>query len=514
MRNYACGGQPQLPNITFTVSSLSGTVLATANSGALPINPDGRVWKQYGLTFTTPPAVDAVVLTLSIAAQRGCGNAFIVDDITFSMCGPAVDASVGGQTDVRLCADYTNLVVLKGSFGSGFRDPVVQWQNSLDSGKTWVDLAGVTTLNYTMPHRNNGLVLYRMAVAERPNINSLHCRMVSGSVLTDVHPVLQHHPPQDISGCLNKDLHLPEADRLTIKNEWTGPNGYYSTDPKAVVSAIQYADTGVYRFKQLFNSGCTSLDTFNVKVYPSTTISTQTLYSICEGSAVQLNASGNGTFKWTPSTGISNDAIPNPVAYPRDSIFYQVLVTNAYGCKDSALVTINVLRNPVANAGPGKTIVIGDTVVLDGSVKGTGVTSYWSPSTFIDDYHSTTPKVYPDVNTQYTLTVSSTVGCGSSVSATTVKVYRDIFIPTAFTPNADGINDRFRIFAADGYKLNKFVVYNRWGQLVFKAKEISDSWDGNVNNSPQSTGSYVYYLEIETSQHKKIVKQGTITLVR
>jgi gliding motility-associated-like protein len=93
-------------------------------------------------------------------------------------------------------------------------------------------------------------------------------------------------------------------------------------------------------------------------------------------------------------------------------------------------------------------------------------------------------------------------------------VYKDIYIPSAFTPNGDGTNDRFKVFAADGYKLIKFLVYNRWGQPIFSARETSEGWDGKMNNQQQPADTYVYYLEIESSQLKKIVKKGTITLVR
>lgn len=514
MSNLACGGSPQLPNITFTVSSLSGATLASTQSGELPVL-DERIFKEYGVSFTTPADVNAVVVTLSIDAQRGCGNAFVVDDITFKMCGPTVTATIDGKTDpANVCADYSDPFILNGTFAAGFIDPVVQWQNSFDSGKTWIDIPGITTPSYKIPHRSIGTIIYRMAVAERGNINSLHCRVVSNPIYTEVHPVPEHHAPQSVIGCLTKDLHLPEADPSALNIEWTGPNGYTSTDPKSIVPEINYSDTGMYRLKQSFYFGCTSIDTFNLNVFPSTTISTQTLYSICEGTTVNLSASGNGTFKWMPSTGLSRDDISNPVASPHDSTKYKVIVTNTFGCKDSAEVKINVLRNPVAYAGTDKTIVTGDTVLLNALVRGTAIKSAWSPPTFISDPSLITPKVFPPENTRYTLTASSTVGCGSSTSSVLIKVFKDIYIPTAFTPNGDGINDRLRIFAADGYKLNKFLIYNRLGQLVFKAKNTEDGWDGTMNNNPQSADTYVFYLEIENTEHKKIEKKGTITLIR
>ncbi len=514
MRSYTCNSNPQLPNITFTVSSLAGKILATANSGSLPVE-DGVIFKQYGLSFVTQPDVDAVVLTLSIDAKRGCGNLFVVDDITFSACGPGVTATIDGKTEpANVCADYTNPFILNGAYTSGFNDPVVQWQSSSDSGLSWFDITGATNLSYVIPHRRIGDALYRMAVAERSNINSLHCRVVSNTIYTKIFPLPEHHAPQTLIGCISKDLQLPNSDPSALSNTWSGPNGYSSNDPKAIVHNVSMADTGIYQLQQNFYFGCTSVDTFNLKVFPSVTVSTQTLYSICEGNTINLSASGQGSFKWTPATALSNDTISNPMASPHDSIIYKVLLTNSFGCKDSAEITINVFKNPQVSAGPDKTIVTGDTVLLNGSVKGTAVTYLWNPTTFMDDPSVVTPKVYPQQNTEYTIRAVSNVGCGDVTSKASVKVFKDIFIPNAFTPNYDGINDQFKIFAADGYVFTRLLIYDRWGKLVFSAKDAGDEWNGTANNEPQPQGTYVYYLEFKKSSGKKIIRKGIVSLLR
>ncbi|CAN5248064.1 hypothetical protein BH11BAC6_BH11BAC6_07950 [soil metagenome] len=514
MQKFSCGGNPVLPNIVFTVSSLSGVVLASTSTGDMPIQ-NSISWRQFGLSFTTPAGTDAVILKLTTNPPFGCGSAFMVDDITFSMCGPAVTATLDGKTDGgNVCADYTNPFILQGTYAPGFTDPVVQWQNSFDSSKTWSDIAGEKTLTYAIPHRLSGTIEYRMLVAERPNINSPHCRIVSNPIYTEIHPVPPHRAPQDFLGCINNTLQFPPPDPRALTVDWTGPNGFHSTDPLAVVPDVNYKDTGIYRLWQTYYFGCTTVDTFNLKVFPSTTINTQTLYSICEGNTINLSASGLGTFKWTPPTGLSNDAIPNPVVTPTDSIIYKVLVTNTFGCKDSADVVINVYRNPVANAGPDRTIVLGDTVLLQSFVKGTAVNYAWSPVSYMNNPQLTAPRVYPPSQTIYTLTAISTVGCGTSVSDVIVKVYKDIAIPKAFTPNGDGKNDQFKVYAADGYQILKFLVYDRWGKAVFAGRTSNDGWDGNWNGQQQPAGIYVYYLEMKTTIGKIISRKGTLVLLR
>jgi gliding motility-associated-like protein len=173
-----------------------------------------------------------------------------------------------------------------------------------------------------------------------------------------------------------------------------------------------------------------------------------------------------------------------------------------------------VNQKPVADAGPDRKINLGDSVVLNGSVSGTSVNFSWSPPSFIDDIHSKTPTVYPPEDAEYILTVNSEVGCGSSSSSAIVKVYKDVYVPSAFTPNNDGKNDLFRVMAADNYKRFKLVVYNRWGQLIFETTDMNKGWDGKFRDVQLASDVYVYYLEIVSASNRTITKKGTITLIR
>jgi gliding motility-associated-like protein len=229
---------------------------------------------------------------------------------------------------------------------------------------------------------------------------------------------------------------------------------------------------------------------------------------------VVLSASGGERYQWTPAEGLSSDTIANPIAQPLTSTLYNITISNTFGCRDSALVKVNVFQNLYINAGPDQNINTGDSVMLNATVKGTSVDFFWSPSTFIDDIHSVTPKVYPTEDAIYTLAANSAVGCGSATSSVKIKVYKNIYISNAFTPNDDGKNDKFRIIAADNYQQFKLLIFNKWGGLIYSTTDINNAWDGRFKGELQPTGPYVYYVEIHTASNKKISKKGTIMLLR
>ena len=109
---------------------------------------------------------------------------------------------------------------------------------------------------------------------------------------------------------------------------------------------------------------------------------------------------------------------------------------------------------------------------------------------------------------------NSAVGCGSDSASVKIKVYTDIYIPSAFTPNGDGKNDRFRIIAANNYKQFKLVIFNKMGGIIYSTTDINNSWDGTFKGEQQPAGTYVYSVVITTASNKKIVKKGTIILLR
>jgi hypothetical protein len=150
--------------------------------------------------------------------------------------------------------------------------------------------------------------------------------------------------------------------------------------------------------------------------------------SVCIGSSVQLTATGGGTYSWSPSIGLSDASIANPLASPNISGSYVVTVTSAAGCvaTDDVLVTVNPL--PTANPGSGAANCSGTGAQLSGAG---GTTYLWAPNTGLNSPNISNPLATPAATADYTLTVTDANGCVSPPSAPiTVTVFSQPAAPS------------------------------------------------------------------------------------
>jgi gliding motility-associated-like protein len=112
--------------------------------------------------------------------------------------------------------------------------------------------------------------------------------------------------------------------------------------------------------------------------------------------------------------------------------------------------------------------------------------------------------------------VKASAACNSATDS--VKIYDNcaqaIFIPSAFTPNKDALNDIFRIIDMKGQRLINFNIYNRYGQLVFATADARNGWDGSISNIPQPSGTYVYFVRYIDLAGKPHQLKGTVVLIR
>ena len=124
-------------------------------------------------------------------------------------------------------------------------------------------------------------------------------------------------------------------------------------------------------------------------------------------------------------------------------------------------------------------------------------------------------------STSYLLKASTKYDCTDTVGIT-VNVYfqNTLALPNVFTPNGDGLNDRFYVIAGKNVdRVKSFLIYNRWGRKVFEKYNVlpndrNSGWDGTTNGKNAEMGTYVYTVVVDFSDGTSKIYNGSISLIR
>lgn len=235
---------------------------------------------------------------------------------------------------------------------------------------------------------------------------------------------------------------------------------------------------------------------------------------ICIGKSVQLNTTGGNNYSWTPGTGLSGTNIPNPVASPTATTKYYVTGTNNNNCTgtDSVLVTVNQL--PVITVSKSGDI----SCASDNSrLTASGAAQYsWSPSTGLSNAAIPNPVATPADTITYVVTGTDANGCINTgeITVNVTPIGKSLYLmPTAFTPNGDGINDCYGIQYWGPILELDFSIYNRWGERIFHTTNPGNCWNGYYHGVLQDAAVFVYVVKARTVCGDAF-KKGTFALIR
>ena len=191
-----------------------------------------------------------------------------------------------------------------------------------------------------------------------------------------------------------------------------------------------------------------------------------------------------------------------------------LFIFNSNGCRSTtANKTVFVNPYPAVNAGPDKFVLEGGQVTLTPALSiGAGnVTYLWTPPTGLNNPAAAFPVASPTDDITYTLTVTSDKGCAARPDQVFVKVLKAPAVPNIFSPNGDGIHDRFEIKYLETYPGTTIDIYNRYGQLVYHSVGYTRPWDGTVNGKDVPVGTYYYVVDPKNGR-KKIA--GYVDVIR
>lgn len=304
---------------------------------------------------------------------------------------------------------------------------------------------------------------------------------------------------------------------------WTFGDGTTSTDmdPTHV-----YAAPGTYSVTLTTADamGCTATSSTTLDVILITTTLNVHDTTVCLRLPMPLNAtttvipaSYTGvSYSWSPTTGLSDPTIADPTFMTIGDYTYTVSATVApLGCTASDVV--HILSNPpviLTNVTADVTIPYGASVQLNAD---SAWIYTWTPNNgTLSNPNINNPVATPtDSVTTYMVVGMSPYGCRDSAYVT-VRVDQGVteFIPEAFTPNGDGLNDKFRAYNLKYQKLVDFRIFNRWGKEVFHSIDTREGWDGTLNGVPQDMGVYYYQIILAHPDGEQKSITGSVTLIR
>lgn len=266
------------------------------------------------------------------------------------------------------------------------------------------------------------------------------------------------------------------------------------------------------------NIGCVS-NTYegNFTIRNSPTINFDTKDG-CENEPVVFSAQQSDNFttinKWQWDFGDNSFSNQKDTEHAYNvSLVYPVtlIATATNGCESSVIKNV-FINSAHANAGK-------DTLVVENTpfqLHGSGGSLYsWSPSTGLNNPNISNPTGKAPDDITYFLTVKTIEGCTDTASMKVI-VFKGsaIYVPTAFTPNNDGLNDVLKPYLIGIKSLYFFTIYDRWGKKIFSTSEINKGWNGYLQGKVLETGSYVWILKAEDLVGKIYNLRGIFALLK
>jgi gliding motility-associated-like protein len=266
-------------------------------------------------------------------------------------------------------------------------------------------------------------------------------------------------------------------------------------------SIINNTTSGIYTFTPTTGQ-CATTAILPVVIIPKPVINLGVNRNICENASTVLNATNSSPI----ATYLWQDTSSSPTFTVTQAGTYSVNVNNGL-CSATKSVVIGIDSLPKFSLVGKNTICPGETIILK-------AVSIQTNNNYLWQNGSTNPSI--SVNTQGLYFVNGTNNCGTArKSISIINGICSLYMPNAFTPNADGKNDVFKPGGEGAVSNFAMEIYNRWGQKIYLTYNIYKGWDGTYETKDQPTGNYVYQVSYkENSTGKDVKLSGSFLLIR
>jgi len=342
----------------------------------------------------------------------------------------------------------------------------------------------------------------------------------SRSITIHPNPTVQVSNPATTVICEGSSVALTTTATNAASYQW-----YVNGSPVigAVLSTFGASAAGSYQVMAISNQGCqTSLTQPLALSLIKTPVADFSFDTYCVNTPVRFTnlsqVAGSGTVNWLWNFGDNNTSTQQQptYTYTQSGIYNVSLRVAPQLCPELARTqsrNISIDRPVGSTTYPFVKALASTATPL--SARTIGVSYLWTPSTGLNNALIANPVFTATQPQNYTIRITAASGC---VTTDTLKVFVfdavDIFVPKAFTPNADGQNDRLYPELV-GLTLRYFRVYNRWGQLIYEMRGSTNAgWDGTNNGQRQPMDTYTWYAEGVDRSGQVIKRNGQTLLIR
>lgn len=529
---YSLNGGPTQPGNTFTglapgtytisftdVNSCTGTNTTTLitnpavtsnalltnplcngnNNGSIVLNPSGGVAPYTysingGTTYQASPTFNGLGV--------GTYN-FLVKDAMDCIYGFTWSLTDPTTLNASALSNFATCANTDGSINVSANGGTPTYVYSIDNG-----------LNYQTSNIFTGLSV--------GNYNNIRVKDANGCItitnaLVVLNDTMHLTLGPDSTICFGSSITLiPQTNALTDTFKWT-PKATLNYDSVKTPIATP-SDTTTYYLTARWGI-CQRLDTVIVNVLHKPIPEAGKDTSICYKTNAFLNGSasnlsGGVNYAWSPVDSLNTPNVASTIARMDTTRMFTLTVTDNYGCnfKVTDSMWVNMQPQLVVFAGNDTTAIINRPHQMLAS----GGSNYlWGPAAPLNNPFIANPLAVLSYDTYFSVLVTDAIGCQAS-DYVFIKVYEGptYYLPNSFTPNGDGLNDKFIPVPVGIKGTDYFRVFDRFGKLMYETRQWMQGWDGTLKGNPANAGAYVWIIKGTDKNGAVIEMKGTVILIR